>query len=298
VSVRVSASRDSDGAILHSRGPAHTSRTGRLDRASRPAIEYRLLGSFEVVRNEGGVIQLRAKERAVLLCLLLRAGEIVPADQLIDDVWGARPPRCVANALHNCISRIRRGLEPPARAATPPPLVTYERGYLLGVQREQLDSGRVEALLEESRRARDRGRFDQAAGLLRLAASLWRGRALADFSFADFARSEIARLEELRLLVLSERIDVELRLGGQPQLVCELKRLVAEHPFHERFRAQLMLALYQSGRQADALAAYREAHETLVAELGIGPSRPLQLLERAILRQEPFIVPPLADAPV
>jgi DNA-binding SARP family transcriptional activator len=262
----------------------------RTARASPPLVEYRVLGPFEVVRRGTEVLPRRAaKERSVLLCLLLRANQIVPAEQLIDSVWGEHPPRCVASALQNCISRIRRELEPGARATSSQLLLTKPPGYLLRVDRCQLDSARLEAMLEHSRDACGRGLLDEAARLLRAGESLWRGPALADFAYEDFARSEIARLEELRLLVVSDRIDVELALGRDALLVCELKRLVGEHPFHERFCGQLMVALYRCGRQAEALAAYRQARQTLIEELGISPSRSLRMLEEAILRQEPFL---------
>jgi DNA-binding SARP family transcriptional activator len=250
-------------------------------------VQYRVLGPFQVVKGGSEVLPQRAgKERAVLLSLLLHPNEIVPADRLIDSVWGERPPRCVASALQNCISHIRKQLEPSACATASEMLLTRPPGYLLRVDRAQLDSAQLEALLEKSRRARVRGLLEEAARLLRRADGLWRGPPLADFDFDDFARSEIIRLAELRLLTLAERVDVELSLGRHQFLVCELQRLVGDYPFHERFRAQLMLALYRCARQAEALAVYREARVTLRAELGINPSRALQLLEQAILRQE------------
>ena len=122
---------------------------------------------------------------------------------------------------------------------------------------------------------------------------MWRGPALADFRFEQFTRSEITRLEELRLLTIAERVEVELALGQHAFLVCELRRLVGEHPFNERFRGQLMLALYRCGRQAEALAVYRETRKLLVEELGISPSRPLRILELAILRQAPSLDEPI-----
>jgi DNA-binding SARP family transcriptional activator len=255
-------------------------------------LEYRVLGPFEVVRRGSGAVQLRAaRERALLLCLLLRPNQIVPVDELIHVIWGERPPRCAANALQNCVSHLRKLLHPCA--AMTRLLLTKPPGYLLRVRHEQLDSMRLEALLARSREACAYGALDQAVKLLREAEGLWRGPALADFSFEDFARGEIARLEELRLLTLAERIDVELALGRDAVLVCELRRLVAEHPLHERFRGQLMLALYRSDRQADALAVYREAWKVFVQELGISPSRTLQVLEGAILRQEVSLHEPI-----
>jgi SARP family transcriptional regulator, regulator of embCAB operon len=258
--------------------------------ARNPALEFRVLGPFEVFRRSVGVISIVARrERAILLCLLLHPNRIVPAEQLIDTVWGARPPRSADAALQNCVSHLRKLLEPCACGTTPQILLTRSPGYLLRVGPCQLDAARVTGFLERSRRACERGAFGKAVRLLRQAEGLWRGPALADFSFDDFAQSEIARLEELRLLTLAERIEAELALGRHAYVISELKRLVVEHPLDERFRGQLMLALYRSGRQADALSVYRAGRRTLDEELGLVPSRPLRTLEAAILRQEPFL---------
>jgi DNA-binding SARP family transcriptional activator len=254
------------------------------------ALEYRVLGPFEVLREGAGIVPIAAaKERALLLVLLLRANEIVPAERLIDGIWGEHPPRCGANVLQNCISHLRKRLEPGACASASEVLLTRQPGYLLRVDCQQLDSARLESSLERSGRAAKRGALHQAARLLREGEGLWRGPALADFSLEEFARSEIARLEELRLLTMAERVEVELALGRHAFLVSELTRLVDEHPLNERFRNQLMLALYRSGRQAEALAVYRAGRETLVEQVGIDPCPALQALEGAILRQEPFL---------
>jgi len=206
---------------------------------------------------------------------------------------GDRPPRCAGNALHNGVSHLRKLLEPEACASAPEVLLTRPPGYLLQVGCEQLDSAQLENILEQGRQVAVRGALEEAANLLRKGERLWRGPALADFRFEQFARSEIARLEELRLLTIADRVDVELALARHALLVCELTRLVGDHPLNERFRGQLMLALYRCGRQAEALAAYRETRRVLVEELGISPSRPLQILERAILRQEPYLDGPM-----
>jgi DNA-binding SARP family transcriptional activator len=257
-------------------------------------LEYRVLGPFKVVRGETEIVPpAAARERALLLFLLLQANEIVTAESVIDGVWGDRPPRCAGNALHNCVSHLRKLLEPEACASAPEVLLTRPPGYLLRVGCDQLDSARLETILERGRQAAERGALEQAANLLRKGERLWRGPALADFRFEQFARSEIARLEELRLLTIAERVEVDLALGRHALLVCELTRLVGDHPLNERFRGQLMLALYRCGRQAEALAAYREIRRVLVEELGISPSRPLQILERAILRQEPCLDGPI-----
>jgi DNA-binding SARP family transcriptional activator len=213
---------------------------------------------FEVFRGETEIVPpAAARERALLLFLLLQANEIVPAESVIDGVWGDRPPRCAGNALHNGVSHLRKLLEPGACASAPEVLLTRPPGYLLRVGCEQLDSARLETILEHGRQVAERGALEQAANLLRKGERL-RGPALADFRFEQFARSEIARLEELRVLTIADRVEVELAFGRHALLVCELTRLVGDHPFNERFRGQLMLALYRCGRQAEALAAFRE----------------------------------------
>jgi DNA-binding SARP family transcriptional activator len=234
------------------------------------ALEYRVLGPFEVVRGETDIVPpVAARERALLLFLLLQANEIVPAESVIDGVWGDRPPRCAGNALHNGVSHLRKLLQPAARAGAPEVLLTRPPGYLLQVGCEQLDSAQLENILEQGRQMAVRGALEEAANLLRKGERLWRGPALADFRFEQFARSEIARLEELRLLTIADRVDVEVALGRHALLVCELTRLVGDHPLNERFRAQLMLALYRCGRQAEALAAYRETRRVLVEDSGL-----------------------------
>jgi DNA-binding SARP family transcriptional activator len=201
----------------------------------------------------------------LLLCLLLRSNEIVPTESLIDSIWGERPPRCATGALQNCVSHLRKLLEPRVAATESQVLLTRPPGYLLQVGGHEPDSAQLEGLLDRSRQAFARGRLVHAARLLRIAEGLWRGPALADFCFEEFARSEIARLNELRLLTIAERIDVELALGRHAFLACELKRLVGEHPLNERLRGQLMLALYRCGRQADALVVFREGREALLS---------------------------------
>ena len=275
---------------------SHTLASRAARRGPTKRLEYRVLGPFEVVRDTMKVLPVGARERAILLFLLLQANQIVAAESLIDGVWGGRPPRCAWNALHNCVSHLRKLLEPEACASGPEVLLTRPPGYLLRVGREQLDSARLETILERGRQAVERNALQRAVQLLRAGEGLWRGPALADFRFEEFARSEIARLEELRLLTIGQRVEVELALGRHAFLVCELTRLVGEHPLNERFRAQLMLALYRCGRQAEALAVYRETHTVLAEELGISPSRPLQILERAILLQEPSLNEPSLPA--
>jgi DNA-binding SARP family transcriptional activator/tetratricopeptide (TPR) repeat protein len=258
-------------------------------------MDFSILGPLEVRERDGSFSPGAAKQRALLAVLLLHANEVVSGDRLIDDLWGSRPPDTAANALQVYVGQLRKALEPGRPKGTAPRvLITRPGGYLLRVDPGRLDSQRFEQLLGEGLEARAAG--DEAAGarLLRGALELWRGDALADFTYEPFAQAEIARLEELRQVALEERIDAELALGEHRALVGELEALVRDHALRERFRGQLMLALYRSGRQADALDAYRDAHRTLVEELGITPGPGLQELEESILRQEADLEPSVA----
>jgi peptide/nickel transport system substrate-binding protein len=253
--------------------------------ADEDSLEFRVLGPFEV--SEGGrpLDVGSGKQRALLALLLLRAGQVVSTDGLIDALWGERPPPSAPNSVHIYVSRLRRALGNGR-------LETRGHGYLLRLGPQELDLGRFERLLVEGRELLAGGDATRAAETLRAALSLWRGPPLSDFASEPFAQIEIARLEELHQAALEERIEADLALGRHAELVPELEALVREHPLRERLRAQLMLALYRSGRQADALAAYRQARRTLGEELGLEPGRALQELERAILRQDADLDPP------
>jgi DNA-binding SARP family transcriptional activator len=245
-------------------------------------VEFRILGPLEVV-EEGRRLTLGGpRQRALLAILLTRANEVVSNDRLIDELWGARPPRTAANALQYHVSQLRKTLGPSEI------IVTQEPGYLIRVAPQELDLLRFEQLVDEARRAP----ADQAARLLHDALNLWRGPALSDLVSEPFAQAEILRLEELRLVALELRIETDLALGRHRELVGELEVLVHEHPLRERPRAQLMLALYRSGRQAEALDLYREGRRLLVDELGIEPGLELQELEKAILRHDPELSSP------
>jgi DNA-binding SARP family transcriptional activator len=217
--------------------------------------------------------------------LLTRANEVVSTDRLIDELWGAQAPKTAMNALQYHVSQLRKSLAPSEA------IVTQEPGYLIRVSADELDLLRFERLLEQAQQSPP----ELAARLLRDALGLWRGPALADLAHESFAQAEILRLEELRLVALERRIDADLALGRHAELVGELEVLTREHPLRERFRAQLMLALYGSGRQGEALDVYRKTRAFLVDELGIEPSPVLQELEKAILRQDPELSPQ-ADA--
>src|SRR5262245_19855904 len=243
-----------------------------------PTVEVRLLGPLEVGVSGRRLELRRQKQRALLALLALRAGEVVSTDRLVDELWGAEPPKAAVGSLQNLVSELRKALGAEV-------LVTRAPGYVLAVDRDRVDAHRFERLALEAQE----GPAESRAAALRDALALWRGPPLGDLAFESFAQAEIARLDELRAAAREELFAAELELGHHGQLVGELEAFVAEHPLRERPRGQLMLALYRSGRQADALDAYRQARETLVDELGIDPSSGLQQLEQAILRHDPSL---------
>src|SRR5918994_4146843 len=246
-------------------------------------MDFRILGPLEV-DDRGRRLSLRGpRQRALLVSLLLRAGEIVPEERLLEEVWRGDPPPSGGASLRVRISQLRKAL---AAAGSPPALATRPPGYVLEVDAGQVDALRFERLLGEGRAQLAEGDPAAAAETLREALELWRGPALAEFADDPFAAAEGARLDELRIEAVEERVEAELALGRHRELAAELDGLASEHPFRERLRAQLMLALYRSGRQAEALAAYRDARNVHVEELGIEPTRRLQELEQAILRQD------------
>jgi DNA-binding SARP family transcriptional activator len=255
------------------------------------APEIRVLGPFEVSLG-GRSVPLRAyKPRALLAILLLRRGESVSGDRLIDDLWGAESPPSARHALQVYVSQLRGALPPGA-------LVTDDVGYRLELDADRVDAARFERLVAEGRRALADRDAEGAVAALEAALELWRGPALVDFTYEPFAQAEIVRLEELRLEATELRIDAALTLA-RPGLVAELEGLVSEHPLRERLRGQLMVALYRDGRQADALDAYRAARTALVEGLGVEPGPALRELEGAVLRQDPSLslAPPTAPEP-
>ena len=252
--------------------------------APAETVEFRILGPFEVV-SDGLPLPLGpGQERVLLAVLLLYRNERVSTDRLTELLWDESPPESAPKMVQIYISRLRRRLA--ATAVTDQRLVTQASGYRLRVEPDELDLERFERLCDEGREALATGDPALAVSSLREALSLWRGAPLADVADGRFLEQERARLEELRLGALEERIEAQLALGEGAALVDELQTLVREHPLRERPAAQLMLALYRSGRQAEALATYKEARDGLVNELGIEPGRPLKELEQAILRQD------------
>jgi DNA-binding SARP family transcriptional activator len=255
-------------------------------------MEFRILGPVEV--RDGAQRQLDlggAKPRALLSILLVHANQVVSTDRLIDQLWGEATPPTARNVLQCHVSRLRRALQAGAGGAGPDPvLVTRPPGYLLRVGAGQLDLHRFEELLAQARQASAEGDRPRAAERLRAALALWRGPALADAS-EMLRRTAGARMDEARLVALEERLDADLALGRHADLVGELEALVADQQDRERPRRQLMLALYRSGRPAEALEAYRAARRRLVEEFGLEPSPALQRLERDILLADPALDP-------
>jgi DNA-binding SARP family transcriptional activator len=242
-------------------------------------MEFRILGPLEVREGDAPLPLSGGRQRALLALLLLNANRVVAAERLIDELWGEEVPETAPKAVQVFVSKLRKVL-PEGRLKTHPP------GYLIELSEGELDLERFERLLADGRRALAQGRPQEAASLLREALALWRGPALAEFT-EPFAQPEAARLEELRGACLEERIEADLALGGHAELVGELESLVGRYPLRERLRAQQLLALYRSGRQAEALGAYQEFRRLLADELGIEPSQRLRDLERRILQQDP-----------
>jgi YVTN family beta-propeller protein len=247
-------------------------------------LNFRILGPLEA-EQDGRLLALGgSKQRGLLALLLLRANEVVPRDRLIDELWGERAPETAVTALQGYVSALRKTLGPNR-------IVTRAPGYLLQVEPGALDLTRFERLVRQGRAALSDGNADAASAALTEALSLWRGAPLADLDSTARAHAERLRLEELRLGALEDKLEAELALGRHADLVPELEALVAQHPLREKLRAQLMLALYRSGRQAEALETYQEARRLLVGELGLEPGGALRSLEQAILNHDPALEP-------
>jgi DNA-binding SARP family transcriptional activator len=229
-------------------------------------LEFRVLGPLEVVEHGQPLALGGPKQRALLAILVLRRGDVVSADRLIDLLWGERPPATAAKTLQGYVSHLRKALGDGV-------LLTRSGGYLLAAKPEQVDAERFEAAVADARDALAVGDAARARELLVSALALWRGEPLADLAYERFAGGEVARLEEARLAALEDRIEADLALGRHRTVVGELEALVVDHPNSERLLGQLMLALYRSGRQVEALDAYRRGHRALVTSSGSSRDR-------------------------
>ena len=270
-----------DGSTWLVREPPACFAWRKTNRSS--GISFRLLGPLEAQAGDRALPLGGPKQRAVLALLLLRANEIVPLERLIDEVWGDDPPASAAHALEAYVSRLRALLEPHG-----PKLLRRGPGYRLDLEGARVDAREFEALLADAGRAGDPGR---SAELNEAALALWRGPPLVDTPLSSAGRAAVERLEELHLHALERRFDAALAAGRHPDVVGELRTLVEEHPLHEPFVGQLMIALYRSGRHADALEVYERARLAFL-ELGLHPSRDLQELSGAIVRQDDELRPP------
>ena len=262
----------------------------RLEKSQDPRykdlVEFRILGPLEVTGPSGTISLPATKPRTLLGVLLLHSNEVVSQDRLIDELWGERPPSSATKLVQTYVARLRAALGRLAIETRPP-------GYLLRLEEDALDAARFRRLVGAGRLLAADGEPTQAAGVFSEGLLLWRGPALADVRFESFARNEVARLDEERVVAVLDRVDCELLLGHEHELVPELESLVNRYPLRERPRAQLMLALYRSGRQAEALKLYRETRRLLHDELGLEPSSRLQDLEHEILRHDPKLEPSL-----
>jgi DNA-binding SARP family transcriptional activator len=254
-------------------------------------LDFRVLGPLEIAEAGRPLPLPGAKARAILGILLLHANEVVSADRLMEEIWGADLPETASNTLQVHVSQLRRVLKAAGGVVR-----TKRPGYLIEVEPDQLDLLRFERLTAEAREAKAANALAEAGALFRKALSLWRGPPLPELAASGFALPELARVEDERLATLAERVEVDLALGRHDELVPELEQLVAEHPLDERLQGQLMLALYRSGRQAEALAVYRKARRDLVEGLGIEPSPALRDLEAAILTQDAALANPVTVA--
>lgn len=262
------------------------------------AVELRVLGPLEVVESGAGIELGPYKQRVVLAVLLTVPGRVVSMDRLVDELWPDEQPDRATASLQAYVSKLRRLLEPGRdRRDRSQLLASRAPGWVLQVDPECIDAVRFERIAAEGQALAASGRRPEAVSVLTEALALWRGPAYADFAEVRSCRAEAARLEELRLGAFEQLVDCRLDLGEARGVVPELEALVAEHPYRERFWAQLMLALYRSDRQADALRAYGQARERLVEELGVDPGPALRELESRILAQDPKLDPaPAAPA--
>lgn len=276
------------GAEIVLRG-GPTLRTWSLDglrgRAAAAGPDFRILGPLEIV-VDGEVLDLTAaKERAVFALLLMRCGEVVSADRLADELWEGQPPESALSTLRAHVSRLRKAL---GSLGIEDVLATRPTGYVLEIDGDAVDVRRFERLTRDARSARA-GDPATATRLLREALALWRGPALVDVASMPAAAAEIARLEECRVAAVEDCIDAELACDRHREVLTELEGLTRIHPLRERLRAQLMVALYRSGRQAEALRTFQELRAHLADELGLEPSPELAALEQAIVLRSPEV---------
>jgi len=251
-------------------------------------MRFQVLGPLRIWDGARWSLLPAAQQRVVLAVLLANVGRVVSADQLIDEIWGTEPPRSALATVQVYVSRLRKMLGWAVRG----PLLTFDRGYQLTIDDGDIDAQVFDGLLAAGRREVVAGRHDEAVEQLSRALALWRGPALADVPSSPMVGAEAMRLERCRLSAMEERFGALLQLRRHADIVDELQAVVRQHPMRERLWAQLMRALYRSGRRGEALAAYREARRLLVAELGLEPGPELRDTHRAVLDDDPRLAAP------
>ncbi|HSL75723.1 MAG TPA: BTAD domain-containing putative transcriptional regulator [Candidatus Limnocylindrales bacterium] len=250
-------------------------------------MQFRILGSLEAVADGVTADLGPPKQRSVLAILLMHAGEIVPTDRLIDLLWADHPPRTAAHSVQIYVSELRKVLEPLAGRRL---IATRQPGYQLDTPPETIDAHEFEALVEAGRKALDAGERERGTGLLRSAHQLWRGPALSDFAYEEFAQPYIRRLHDLHLDAIEDLVGAELEAGRTTEVLPLLDAAVREDPLRERSRELLMLALYRSGRHAEALRTFERLRILLAEELGLDPSPPLQRMQERVLLHDPSLL--------
>ncbi len=257
-------------------------------------LTFKILGPLEVVRDGEALPLGPAKQRALVACLLLHPNETVSVDRLTDELWGSQPPERADQNLYQYVFRLRKILDDDGRAV----LITGARSYRLQLgEGDLLDATLFERCVREAREVIE-GRPAEALQLLERGLAMWRGAALADFTYQSFAEASARRLEELRASAEEARIEALLAVGRERDAITEVESLVQRFPLREHVRALQMLALYRGGRQSEALTAFQAARQALAAELGIDPGPELRSLEEAILRQDPDLQLPPALEPL
>ena len=251
-------------------------------------MEFRILGPVEVVDGDRRIPLGGRKRRALLAMLILRRQQVVSVDELIDALWGDDPPKTAEHSVQVYVSELRKALGGMGEDGNVV-VARHDPGYALDVPPSAIDLYRFDVLRGRGQAALGEQDPARAAVLFREALAIWRGPALADFAYDDFARAEIERLEELRLITIEDRLVADLASGRHTELVAELRALVDEHPARERLRADLMLALYRTGRQAEAIEAFHAGRARLSEEFGLDPSPRLVELASAILASDPSI---------
>ena len=251
-------------------------------------MRFLVLGPLEVTGEGGESLRISgSKERTILAFLISHAGQVVPVDDFIEELWGERPPRTAEKTLGSYISRLRRSLDPGRTDGSANDVIlTRGDGYVLEVGDHEIDAVRFARLAQEGRRLLDEDRPSDASSALDTALALWRGQAYQGYRYTGFGAAEGERLDEDRRSATEAQIDSRLAMGDAGELVAELEAMVREEPFREHRWGQLMLALYRSGRQAEALQAFARARAVLIDDLGIEPGPELQRLHTAILVQD------------